>query len=274
MLKDGFKASYTTIPFAIYIKRSEASETSFVTHHHKEIEIISMLRGGAEFTVNSTTHTVKQGDLLIIPPYSLHRARIEQGTVYNCICFDLSLLWDEVLAHELESGAITVSGPLPSDGVHTAQLCRHVAESIAAYNSKRNGWEMEVIGHMSLIFARLCENGVFVKSGEELKETAFCKSVIDYVKEHYREPITSTTAAEELYLNNSYFCRLFKKTFKCNFSDFVNEYRLERAKVLLYDKNMSVSDVAVATGFNSFSYFCKLFRATAGMSPTDYRRGA
>ena len=50
MLKDGFKASYTTIPFAKYRKRYTSYECSFVAHHHKEVELIAMLDGKAEFT--------------------------------------------------------------------------------------------------------------------------------------------------------------------------------------------------------------------------------
>ena len=133
---------------------------------------------------------------------------------------------------------------------------------------------MQVLGNISLALAQLAKNGYLTVAKNEANDNGFCTSVLAYIAEHYREPVTSTTAAAALYLNNSYFCRLFKKHFQSNFSDFLNEYRIDRAKRLLRDTTMSVADIATATGFNSFSYFCKLFRATAGMSPTDYRRGA
>ena len=271
MLKDGFKASYTTIPFAVYKKRPEPGEGAFVAHHHKEVEIIAMTSGSAEFTVDSVPHVLRAGDIIFITPYSVHRGKTDSEAAYDCVCFDLSMIWDQKLARELEKGTLTVSGPIGADG-GSVELCNHVSRAMDAYLEKKNGWEMEVIGRMSLVVSSLVRNGSFVKREGEQRENIFCKNVIDYVVAHYKEPITSASAAAALYLNNSYFCRLFKKHFNCNFSNFVNEYRVERAKVLLYNPESSVSDVAITTGFNSFSYFCKIFKSLVGVSPSDFRK--
>ena len=272
MLKDGFKASYTTIPFATYKKRPGPTEGAFVTHHHKEIEIISMTSGKVEFTVDSVNYELSEGDILIIPPYSVHRGRTEPNSSYDCVCFDMSIIWDQRLARELEKGTLTVLGPIRSTEIYTAELCDHISRSMTAHLEKKNGWEMEVIGRMSLVVSAALRHGYFKKREGQMRENLFCKNVIDYVVAHYSEPITSATAAAALYLNNSYFCRLFKKNFECNFSDFVNQYRIERAKVLLGNNDLSVSEVAIATGFNSFSYFCKIFKIAVGISPSDYRK--
>ena len=272
MLKDGFKASYTTIPFAIYKKRPDPGEGAFVTHHHKEVEIISMTAGNAEFTVDSVTYELSAGDLLFIAPYSVHRGRVAANSSYDCVCFDMSIIWDQKLARELEKGNLAVKGPMHATDHPTSELCTHVSRAMDAYAEKKNGWEMEVIGRMSLVVSAVLRNGYFVKKEGKIRENLFCKNVIDYVVAHYNEPITSASVAASLYLNNSYFCRLFKKHFNCNFSDFVNEYRVERAKVLLCNPDSSVSDVAIATGFNSFSYFCKIFKSIVGVSPSDFRK--
>ena len=51
------------------------------------------------------------------------------------------------------------------------------------------------------------------------------------------------------------------------------EYRIERAKYLLNNTKDSVSDIALKTGFNSFSFFSKSFKSLMGISPSEYRRG-
>ena len=271
MLQDGFKTSYTTVPLAKYRTLPSPYEGSFVAHHHREVELISMLEGSAEFTVDSSTFHIKKGDILIIPPYAVHRARTKPYTAYNCVCFDLSLLWDKELARKLEDGVLTVGAPIRAEDPQAQGLCSQIELTVTASEKKNVGWEMEVVGRMSLVFAAACRAEIFEASRTEMKEAAFCKRIIDYVIAHYTEQITSSSAAAEMYLNNSYFCRLFRKNFGCSFSDFVNEYRIEKAKVFLANRKTSVSDIAISTGFNSFSYFCKVFKAHTGLSPTDYR---
>lgn len=273
MFKDEYKYRYTTIPFAIYRKASLERESAFVAHNHRELEVIAMTAGTVEFYVDSVMHELHEGDVLVIPPYCIHRAHILPRATYECVCFDLSILWDEELARGLERGSLTVGDHLIAGSPECTAVWGAICASVSAFEARQNGWEMEVIGHLSLAFARLRGAGYFITSTTDVREHAFCKDVLDYVDAHYHEPITSATAASSLYLNNSYFCRLFKRHFGCSFSEFVNSYRIEKAKFRLSDPQASISEIAISTGFNSFSYFCKMFKRSTGVSPTEYRRG-
>jgi quercetin dioxygenase-like cupin family protein len=73
MLNDEFKQRYTTIPFAIYKARDVNGAQEVITHYHREIELIAIIEGSAEFYINSKCYFAKKGDILIIPPYALHR---------------------------------------------------------------------------------------------------------------------------------------------------------------------------------------------------------
>ena len=67
------------------------------------------------------------------------------------------------------------------------------------------------------------------------------------------------------------FCRYFKKQTNMTFTDFVNQYRMERAKNLLM-QNKNVSEVCYAIGLESLSYFNKVFRQIVGENPSDFKR--
>ena len=95
---------------------------------------------------------------------------------------------------------------------------------------------------------------------------------MEYVAERYGEAITSRTLADHLYMSGAYFCRRFKRGFGCSFSDFLLAYRVEKAKLLLAADPRPISEIALACGFHSFSYFGKVFRARVGVTPTAYRR--
>ena len=271
MFDDSFKSRYTSIPYAFYVLERAEVEYNLVPHNHKEIEFIAMTEGSADFCVGASTYSLSEGDILVIPPYCVHHAKIFPHSSYDCICFDLSLIPDESLKNGLEGGELTVRGILSSSDCETRELHGHIRNTLLACKAQKQGWELEIRGRLSLVFSKLKQNEFFVRSHSSARDEKFCRNVIEYIAENYGESITSTSLSQIFYMNNSYFCRLFKKHFHCNFSDFINNYRIEKAKLFLEDRSLSISDIAIKCGFNSFSYFCKIFRFTVGCSPSVYR---
>ena len=77
--------------------------------------------------------------------------------------------------------------------------------------------------------------------------------------------------AAEFHLTPQYLAKLYSKKTGQFLMDYLREYRLEQAKKLLMKGDMSVSEVAMNTGFDNFSYFSTLFKKETGMSPQQYR---
>ncbi|MDL2217208.1 helix-turn-helix transcriptional regulator [Christensenellaceae bacterium OttesenSCG-928-M15] len=77
-------------------------------------------------------------------------------------------------------------------------------------------------------------------------------------------------AAETCNYSVSYFSRLFKRTYGEQFSQYLTNYRLEKAKQLLKGTSLSLQDIAAETGFHSTSYFCTVFKAKTGMPPRQF----
>jgi AraC-like DNA-binding protein len=77
--------------------------------------------------------------------------------------------------------------------------------------------------------------------------------------------------AESVHLSTAAFCRYFKKQTKMTFTDFVNQYRITQAKTLLLN-DLSVSQACYEVGFESLSYFNKLFKKLTGENPSAFKR--
>jgi two-component system response regulator YesN len=92
-----------------------------------------------------------------------------------------------------------------------------------------------------------------------------------YVLMNLDKKITLTEIAGYLHLNSSYFSRLYKKVTKENFIDYVNKSKMERAKELLDYSNESIEKISEMVGYDSKSYFLKIFKKYFGMSPKDYK---
>ena len=88
---------------------------------------------------------------------------------------------------------------------------------------------------------------------------------------NYMKNISSDDAAAFVSYNQSYFCRVFRKTFSCTFGEYLGLYRIKKAKELLKKEN--VSKTAMLCGFGSISYFSVEFKKYCGMSPLAYKNG-
>jgi two-component system, response regulator YesN len=97
------------------------------------------------------------------------------------------------------------------------------------------------------------------------------RRALTYITEHFTEPITLADVARAARLSRFHFCRLFHQETTVPFHDYLQELRIARAKILLADRYLRVSEIAYAVGFNDLSHFDRTFRKVVGCSPTSYR---
>lgn len=102
----------------------------------------------------------------------------------------------------------------------------------------------------------------------------FEKSIVDkaktYVENNYKNKIYIKDIAEFSCLSPSHFEHLFKKKAGMTFVEYLNLFRMSKAKKMLIDK--SISKVYYEVGFNSFSHFYKIFKRYVGCSPKEYKK--
>lgn len=276
MYNDTFKLKYTTIPFAthsgVYIGENIRQNIDRLAHQHREIEILAILKGRAKMHIETECFDVCEGDVVIIPPYYMHWATILKGTdfMHYCLCFDLDLIYDKELGAGLENGEITFSPFVVKNKSKSQKLSVCIKNAFEADKTKNDGWELEVIGNISLFFGEAKKEGII--SRNIAAKNDFCHEVFKYIDKNYKENITSRLLAEHLYMNINYFCRKFRKHFGYCFTDYLCIHRIEKSKALLRSTQMPISEVAARVGFNSFSYYSKMFREYVKMTPSEYRR--
>ena len=83
--------------------------------------------------------------------------------------------------------------------------------------------------------------------------------------------VTLEDVANEVHLAPSYFSTLFKQSTGSSFREYLNMVRIEESKRLLMTTEHSISDIALATGFEDQSYFTKIFKKHTGLTPKQYR---
>ena len=96
-------------------------------------------------------------------------------------------------------------------------------------------------------------------------------TIYDYIHENYDKKPNVNEIAAIVSLSTPAFCRYFKKQTNMTFTDFVNNYRINQAKIFLL-KDYSVTEVCFQVGFESLSYFNKLFKQHTGDTPSEFRK--
>ena len=99
----------------------------------------------------------------------------------------------------------------------------------------------------------------------------FVQKAADYIKLNYYEKISIKEIADQLYLSPNYLSELFKKHTGKTISEYLTEYRLEKACQLLDHAEYRVGDVSGMVGIHDGRYFSNMFKKKYGMTPTEYR---
>jgi len=92
-----------------------------------------------------------------------------------------------------------------------------------------------------------------------------------YIYENQTEDLSLGQVAKAVHTSIFYFCKMFRKSTGLNFTDYVSRIRVEKAKNLLLNHNLRVSEIAYEVGFQSLTHFNRVFKKIMGQSPTDYR---
>jgi AraC-like DNA-binding protein/ligand-binding sensor protein len=92
-----------------------------------------------------------------------------------------------------------------------------------------------------------------------------------YIGGHYGDPVDLDEIARVMHVSTFYFCKMFRKGTGLTFTDYLGRVRVEKAKNLLLNPHLRVSEIAYTVGFQSLTHFNRLFRKITGEAPTDFR---
>ena len=109
---------------------------------------------------------------------------------------------------------------------------------------------------------------------ESVRLSLIREDIRNYIGQNYREDISMQSAAQFMGYSEAYFCKLFKQCFHVNFSAYLNEYRIDKAKVMMADPRINIKDISTACGYSDSNYFARVFKRITGQTPSDYRLAA
>ena len=115
---------------------------------------------------------------------------------------------------------------------------------------------------------------LYIQRSQKLSNNNRFQFIINYIRDNIREQLSIDRLSEKAHMSESNFYRTFKHELGITPNDFIIEERLKLAESLLKNKDISIKEAYLSSGFNSFSYFSRVFKMKHKISPTAYKQTA
>lgn len=275
-----------TFPYSVYHVCIPDWMKKFPLHWHDEFEMIFIYKGQGIFSVNGFRNLCQAGDLIIVPPGSIHAIDQNQNDFveYFNIIFSLALLEDNPESHCFRNylSQLSENDCMKDLFLRAASpICKKLAplarDLIEHRHEKYCGYELMIKSRLyEILYILYNENLNDKKSSpqnQREKENALrLKKILSYMREHFSEKITIEEISEIASLSQSRFMTFFKNQTGTSFIKYLNDYRLEAAAEELQATRKSITQIAIDNGFENLSYFVRAFKAKYNSPPHDYRK--
>lgn len=186
----------------------------------------------------------------------------------------------EQLIGFLQTGQVFRRKPTNAQFERTAKLAEEWGVPVDRSELKKAYFDTRVLTpkqHESMIklltiFAQhlsMISNQIVVQ--QQNAEPPVISKAKQFIQEHQTEDLSLGDVARAVNTSTFYFCKMFKKYTGLNFTNYLSRLRIEKAKNLLLNPNLRVSEIAYEVGFQSLTHFNRVFKKIIGQSPTEYR---
>ncbi|WP_426445290.1 AraC family transcriptional regulator [Paenibacillus sp. S-38] len=239
-----------------------ARQLTFPAHLHRSIEILYVFSGVQTIEIEGAPYEVHAGEGAVIFPDKVHRyyKHGELPADATLILCNPRLLGGMLLDFE-KFQPLTPFLPkekIPEEAVYAL---KHI--------KKKDGFAVK-LAWTYVILSQLLPH-MELKQRKRLPVPDMSKKMLEYVADHFTEPITLDSLAAELCVSKSYISHLFSDRIKMNFRKYLGRIRAEYAAKLLRTTDAALSAVSSNAGFDSQRTFNRVFHAQYGMSPREYR---
>jgi AraC-like DNA-binding protein/ligand-binding sensor protein len=186
----------------------------------------------------------------------------------------------ERLVGFLQTGQVFRKKPTEAQFARTNQLIAQWGLDVEDKRIREAFFETRTLGpkqydavvQLLSIFAQhisLVSNQLMVQ--KENSEPPAITRARQFIQDNQAEDLSLGQVARAVNMSSFYFCKMFKKSTGLHFTEYVSRVRVERAKNLLLNRNLRISEIAYEIGFQSLTHFNRVFKRIMGQSPTEFR---
>jgi AraC-like DNA-binding protein len=258
------KASYEKKEQFHLIAKHVTNFAGFAPMFHSHCELIHVVSGKIQITVNGISHMLVEGETCIVFPYTIHQYENAPTAEVYIFLFDSSVTgaFEKILLTQ-EPTTPYLSVPKHIPVVYRRIITLYNQDSVLSTPSARSYLGAVVGEIISLLDLTEKENNT----------TDMTKQVLSYCSTHFAdETISIQQVANALYISTSYVSKIFNKKLRYSFREYINILRINHAQKLLDGSQLKIIDIMLECGFKNQSSFNRVFYDVCQMTPKEYRQ--
>jgi len=248
-------------PFIFHRDRI-SSDMHISSNWHKNIEILYFIEGKGEVICNMETVNVSEGDVFVINSNDVHSTKTDDVARYYCLIVDAAFC--------AENGI----------NINETKFCRKITDKniaakyeamVLAFKERQSDYYKTKIRIAVLeLLISIAENHTFKGVTEpNTKQTDIIRSVHEYINENYKNELTIDELSNFAGYSRAHFSRQFKLATGMPIVEYINYIRCINAHNMLTAGDRSIGEIAAECGFNTSSYFSKIYKRIIGRLPSE-----
>lgn len=242
---------------------------SLYPHIHKEFEFLVITEGKGTVYIDSERFDLKAGEGVFINSEELHigiKTDSERASFF-AVVFAPEVFGNFTLDLIMQNYVVPV---IKKKIRPQRRIERSVAEKLMLIHEKPS--EIKIKALLFDIWDECVKNAEKSPDFTKSKSVEEIKSVMEYIRANFNREITLEALAGYASMSKGYLCRKFKSVVHMSPFEYLIEVRLDKGCEMLKYTDLSVGEIAERCGFNSFSYFSKIFSEKMGCTPKEYRK--
>lgn len=248
------------------------------SHFHKHYEILYIQSGQRNLSINnSLSYELSHLTIALLRPNVIHKTLSAKDSNQTRILINISQeFMNELINCSSPVIAHCFNTPILHLSAYDASMLNYFFTELLDNSPSSPLYNEKIKINIQKILLLLTDIYYNIHSESEAALNQTVTARVDYAIEYFQKNFSSSTvltdAAKKLHISITYLERIFKKTMNTNLHKYLSAIRIINAKRLLESKTMSVSEIALACGFNNIVSFSRAFKRIEGYSPKEYQK--
>lgn len=267
--------------FTFRIQKCPLTHEYFV-HSHDFSELVVILQGSAVHIIEGREYPVTAGQVFLIHSGVSHGYKNVDGIEYINVMFqpeqllqlsELRLLPGFQALFYIEPfyrKEMNFKGMLTLNEAQLQEATKLLDLILTEYELQPQGYRLMIRSYFTALVG-LLSRYYQIGSGADDNKALRIGEAVTYIEEHFLQPITLQAMADKAYLSTRQFQRVFTRNYHTTPMDYVIRKRLDYSCTLLRHPNLSISQVALESGFRDQNYYARQFRKVYNCTPSEYR---